>query len=175
MSIITCASVPADYQEVKRTKLANTRIGGGGGMVFYTVGYARRDITGFISELEERSIDLLVDVREYPLSRKKGFSKTSLSESLKRSGIEYVHFRELGSSRELRKKYVDDGDYGYFKEHFKASFDDRRDTLQLLLAQTATKTICLMCCEANWNGCHRGILAEEIISLNGGGTAVEHL
>lgn len=144
-------------------------------MKFFTVGYAQKDIGQFIAELEENSIDVLVDVREYPLSRKKGFSKTALSECLQQYGIEYMHFKELGSPKELRKKYIGDGDYIYFKEHFKAMFEDRRDILQHLLGQTAMKTVCLMCFEADWSGCHRRILAEEFISLNGGAASVQHL
>ena len=144
-------------------------------MIFYTVGYAQKDITKFIAELEAHSIDVLVDVREYPLSRKKGFSKTALAEYLRQCGIEYWHFRELGSPKELRKKYAEDGDFDYFRKHFKEGFEVRRDILKLLLEQTATNTICLMCFEADWSGCHRGILAEELISLDGGVTSVQHL
>ena len=144
-------------------------------VTFYTVGYGGKDMGSFVSLLEANGIDVVVDVREYPMSRKKGFSKKALSFILDECGIEYWHFRELGSPKELRKKFYQDGDFDYFKEQFKARFPDRRDTLKDLLKQTATKNLCLMCFEADWEGCHRGLIAEEIISLNGGETSVVHL
>ena len=109
------------------------------------------------------------------MSRKKGFSKTALSGSLAANGIEYWHFRKLGSPKDLRKKYYIDGDFDDFKRQFKAGFETRREILELLLDQAEQKSICLMCVEADSSGCHRSILAEEIISLNGGKTSVVHL
>ena len=143
--------------------------------MIFTVGYSKKDLTGFISQLEEHSIDILVDVREYPLSRKKGFSKTSLSESLKNSDIEYRHFKELGSPKDLRHKYIEDGDFEYFKSNFKKSYIGRKDTLRLLTDLASNKTLCLMCCEADWSGCHRSILAEELVDLHNGEIVVRHL
>jgi uncharacterized protein (DUF488 family) len=144
-------------------------------ITFYTVGYAKKDIETFISELEMNDVDLLVDVRDYPHSRKKGFSKSSLSEALKQQGINYQHYPELGSPKELRKKFYEDGDFDEFRRNFQATFALRHDTLLDLLGLAATRNICLMCFEADWQGCHRSILAEEIVSLDGKETNVVHL
>lgn len=144
-------------------------------ITFFTVGYARKDLDAFISELERNCIDVLVDVREYPLSRKKGFSKTPLAKALRGKGIEYWHFRELGSPKYLRKKYFEDGDFEYFEKYFRAGFNGRKDTLQMLLGYTAQKNLCLMCVEEDFDQCHRRILADEIIFLDGEETRVVHL
>ena len=88
--------------------------------MLYTVGYEKKSVEEFVDCLKSYDIDTLVDVREIPLSRKKGFSKTLLSEFLEKSGIEYVHIKELGSPKELRNKLYADGDYQYFfKEYSK--------------------------------------------------------
>ena len=45
----------------------------------------------------------MIDVRKNPISRKKGFSKTKLSEQLKEHGIKYFHLPNLGIESSLRK------------------------------------------------------------------------
>ena len=121
-----------------------------------------------ISDLEENGVDLLADVREYPSSRKKGFSKKALKIRLETRGIEYMHLPELGSSGELRKKYHEDGDFSYLEQKFKAGFPARKSTLQELLSVAPERTLCLMCYEADPLRCHRSILADELVDLSGG-------
>jgi len=48
----------------------------------YTIGYQSKSIDDLISQLKSHDISTLVDVREIPISRKKGFSKTVFSEYL---------------------------------------------------------------------------------------------
>jgi uncharacterized protein (DUF488 family) len=50
----------------------------------FTVGYEGESLESFLSTLRSNYINYLIDVREVPLSRKKGFSKTALSETLTR-------------------------------------------------------------------------------------------
>ena len=47
-----------------------------------TIGYEGWDIEEFVDRLKQFHISRLIDVREIPLSRKPGFSKTSLRERL---------------------------------------------------------------------------------------------
>lgn len=42
-------------------------------MNLYTAGYEGLSINAFIARLKQAGIDKVLDVREYPLSRKKGF------------------------------------------------------------------------------------------------------
>ena len=56
----------------------------------FTVGYEGKSIDGFISELKLNKINVLVDVRLTPLSRKPGFAKRRLSEELLKNKIEYL-------------------------------------------------------------------------------------
>ena len=63
----------------------------------WTIGYAGRNAPEFVEVLTAAGVDLVVDVRALPLSRKKGFSKTSLRENLQAAGIEYLHLRSAGN------------------------------------------------------------------------------
>ena len=69
----------------------------------YTIGYEGRDIDEFVSLLKDNRITRLIDVREIPFSRKKGFSKSRLNERLQNENIDYVHIKALGSPSEIRE------------------------------------------------------------------------
>ncbi|MBA3393051.1 MAG: DUF488 domain-containing protein [Deltaproteobacteria bacterium] len=47
--------------------------------------------------LSAHRIDRVIDVRDLPLSRRRGFSKTPLATALTAHGIEYVHLRQAGN------------------------------------------------------------------------------
>ncbi len=71
----------------------------------YTVGYEGLSLPHFLDRLAQANVSRLIDVRELPLSRRPGFSKTKLSEALGDSGIEYVHMRLLGNPKPNRERY----------------------------------------------------------------------
>ncbi len=80
----------------------------------YTIGYTGFGISEFVDTLLEHEIECLIDIREIPLSRKKGFSKTALTENLESVGIKYSHFRSLGSPRIDRHELRETGDFSQF-------------------------------------------------------------
>ena len=47
--------------------------------LIFTIGYEKSTIDEFVDRLADAEIEVLVDVRELPLSRKKGFSKNGLN------------------------------------------------------------------------------------------------
>ena len=51
-------------------------------MEIYTIGYEGLNQKEFLAWLQHYKINVIADVRQLPLSRKKGFSKNSLNESL---------------------------------------------------------------------------------------------
>src|SRR4051794_12371085 len=55
-------------------------------LTLFTVGYQGLDVGSFLSLLAESAIETVVDVRELPLSHKRGFSKKGLAEALTLSG-----------------------------------------------------------------------------------------
>jgi len=69
------------------------------GVSLTTIGYEGVSVEAFIGTLARARVTLLLDVRELPSSRRKGFSKTPLSEALREVGIEYRHERALGTAQ----------------------------------------------------------------------------
>ncbi len=142
----------------------------------YTVGYEEKSIDEFIQSLRKHHIKVLVDVREIPASRKKGFSKTKLNERLESVGIRYLHVKELGSPRELRKRLYSDKDYSYFFKEYKKHLENNIDILERLYNETiSNESSCLMCMERFPAQCHRKVVAERIKEINGNGLQVNHI
>jgi uncharacterized protein (DUF488 family) len=133
-----------------------------------TIGYTGYSLPGFIQALRDRRVECLMDVREIPLSRKRGFSKTAFREALTGEGIAYRHYRGLGSPRDLRHRLRLTGDFEQFfegvREHL-AQPDSRRD-LEELVRIARQQRSCLMCCCSDWHFCHRKCLIESIESMS---------
>ena len=87
-------------------------------MTIYTIGYEGLDIARFLSLLQAHDIEAVVDIRELPLSRKPGFSKKTLSDTLSLSGLDYVHIPDLGCPKPIRNRYRADGNWKRYQEGF---------------------------------------------------------
>ena len=135
---------------------------------FYTIGYEGSTIEDFISTLKKVGVTVLVDVREMPLSRKKGFSKTSLSEILAANHIDYVHLRGLGDPKPGREA-ARSGDYTTFERIFNKHMttDVAQRDLQEAINILSCETACLMCFERDCKHCHRHIVGNQIIEQTG--------
>ena len=70
--------------------------------LLHTIGYEGSTIEDVLATLKATEIDCVLDVREFPISRKAGFSKSALSNKLEARGISYVHFKGLGDPKEGR-------------------------------------------------------------------------
>lgn len=128
-----------------------------------TIGYEKAHLEHFVGTLQEAGIDVLVDIRDRAQSRRKGFSKTALSNRLSEAGIEYLHFRNLGDPKEGREA-ARSGDYARFRKIFgkvMASSDAQAD-LEKLAELAKQKVICLLCYERDHKQCHRKIVADEL-------------
>lgn len=130
-----------------------------------TIGYEGSKIEEFVDALISSDVKILIDVRELPLSRKKGFSKKSLKSAVEKAGIRYEHFRGLGDPKPGRMA-ARSGDYNKFRKIFKDHLDSE-------VGQTAVNEVvplvekggaCLLCFERCHKSCHRLMVAEEIIT-----------
>src|SRR5665648_290504 len=72
-------------------------------MNLFTIGYEGRTADELPGSVAASGITTVVDVRDLPLSRKRGFSKTALASLLAGSGVGYVHERRLGNPTPLRR------------------------------------------------------------------------
>lgn len=129
----------------------------------FTIGYEGLDLSQFIKYLTGNGVEVLVDVRELAFSRKKGFSKTALSEGLAAAGIEYVHLRALGSPRNVRKKLYADHDYDSFFAAYGEHLDEQDEAVAELAGLVEEHgRVCVMCFEHDHKTCHRSHLADSM-------------
>lgn len=139
----------------------------------FTIGYEGLDFSSFVRQLSRHKVEVLVDVRELALSRKKGFSKTALGEGLQKRGIEYIHFPKLGSPRTIRKKLHKDGNYESFFRSYGKHLARQRDAFRELLDLTQQyRRVCFMCFEEEPKRCHRTPLADHVAEKFPGNLAV---
>lgn len=140
----------------------------------YTIGYEGMKIEDFIKKLKNANIQQLIDVREIPLSRKNGFSKTILREELKKVGIAYKHYPELGSPKKIRHQLHTDWNYkAFFKEYKEIVKDEEvQQRIKDVEKDSKMRKTVLLCFERDYRTCHRSIIAEE---LQNQGWKVNHL
>ena len=68
----------------------------------WTIGYEQTTMEAFLAALSAAKVEVLADVRAIAASRRPGFSKTALAANLAGAGIEYRHFRALGTPADGR-------------------------------------------------------------------------
>jgi uncharacterized protein (DUF488 family) len=144
----------------------------------YTIGYEKLEQELFLQKLFNNNIELLIDIRKNPISRKRGFSKKQLSSLLNSIGIDYIHFPELGSPKEARDNLRSNGDFHKFYELFMEYLDqhpEAYEAIELIINLLEYKKCCILCYESKPEMCHRRILVSEIKKREDGKLEVVHL
>lgn len=131
-------------------------------MTVFTIGYEGLSIDVFMSLLADNGIETVVDVRELPLSRKPGFSKKSLSVVLNLSGLEYVHMANLGCPKQVRDRYREDKNWERYTAGFQDHLKTQNDAIAELSQLAQTSNCVLVCYEADYNFCHRSMVANAV-------------
>ncbi len=129
----------------------------------YTIGYEGTDLTAFLSTLRVAGIHTLIDVRDRPLSRKRGFSKSALGAALSAVGISYLHMPALGDPKPGREA-ARRGEYQLFKEIFgqRMASAPAQEALATLEELARQENVCLLCFERDPHHCHRHIIADHL-------------
>lgn len=142
-------------------------------MTIFTIGYEGLDIDVFLSLLVEHGIETLVDIRELPLSRKPGFSKKALANALNLSGLEYIHMVDLGCPKPVRDRYREDGNWKRYTEGFLKHLKTQDAAIAELSELAGSSNCALLCYEADFNFCHRSMVANAVRDCCG--AKVEHI
>ena len=131
-----------------------------------TIGYEGSAIGDFVATLKSAGVKTLIDVRELPLSRKKGFSKRALSEALEAANIRYRHVKQLGDPKPGRDA-ARSGDMDAFRRIFGAhmELDATKSALYEIVPLVLEGGACLMCFERCHRDCHRAIVGKHLESL----------
>ena len=123
-----------------------------------------------IDLLKRNGIELLVDVRTVPGSRRMPhFSKAALEVSIPAAGIAYLHMPELGGMRKPRPDspnggWRNDGFRGYADYMQQPEFWAALDRLRELARGRRTA---IMCAEAVPWRCHRSLIADALSVVGG--------
>jgi uncharacterized protein (DUF488 family) len=152
--------------------------------VIYAIGHSTRAIDDFIAILAAHSISLLVDIRTIPKSRHNPqFNEETLPRDLAKSGITYLHFRELGGLRKPRKDSIN---IGWENASFRGFADymqtrEFASAVRKFMRLAGRGRVAIMCAEGNPFRCHRRLVADaltvrkvRVLHISGKTSATEH-
>lgn len=134
----------------------------------YTIGYEGVTVEGLVRKLSDAGVEVLIDVRAVPLSRKPGFSKNRLAERLAVSGIEYVGLKGLGTPAEGRAA-ARKGRTGEMRQIFGAHLETpaAEEDMRRAIDIAKKRPACLLCFEHLPQTCHRLMVAEIMAAQSG--------
>lgn len=134
-------------------------------MTVYTIGYEGRTIMSFIEALSSNGIQRIIDIRETPISRKAGFSKSLLSHYLESVGIDYIHIKGLGSPKPIRDRLHQTNNYSEFFNAYRDYIGGHFEYIQEAWELAEDKKTCLMCFEKKPQECHRSVVADYMLQV----------
>jgi len=131
----------------------------------FTIGYEGANPDDLFGRLQRSGVRLLIDIRDVPISRKRGFSKAALANGLGSVGIDYLHLKGLGDPKPGRLA-ARQGRFADFRTIFGAHMvtGAAQQALERAILAASRKTACLLCFEHDHTNCHRSIVANSMIS-----------
>ncbi len=141
----------------------------------WTLGHSTRPIEEFIGLLKAHGIQLLVDVRTIPFSRRNPqFHQEALAQSLHEAGLQYRHMPALGGRRKSQPESVN---VGWRNQGFRGYADYMQtqefwDALEVLVDLGQQSPSAVMCAEAVPWRCHRSLIADALVIR---GWTVQHI
>ena len=139
----------------------------------FTLGYEGSTVESFLERVQAAGVRTVMDVRQLPLSRKKGFSKTAFRQEIERAGLGYVHLAAFGCPKPIRDAYKVDADWSAYTRDFSAHLRTKGEAVRELWESAQRDDACLVCFERDHTRCHRSIVADAAWKL--GGLSIEHL
>lgn len=131
----------------------------------FTIGHSTRKIEYFLDILKAHHIEIVVDVRTIPKSRRNPqYNKEELKETLKKAHIRYRHLPKLGGLRHATKESVNIGwhnlSFRGFADYMQTeAFWQGLESLEEIAK--AHRTV-IMCAEAVPWRCHRSLIADAL-------------
>ena len=125
-----------------------------------SLGYERRSVDELLEILYMHKVTKLLDVREVPISRKKGFSKKSLTLSLMQVGIKYKHIKAAGNPH--RKE----NDLGHGMQLYSSYLHKNPEVIEQVLDEISDSGVAVFCYERSHLDCHRSVLLDSLVKTN---------
>jgi uncharacterized protein (DUF488 family) len=129
----------------------------------YTIGYEQATQAAVIDALKGAGVEVLADIRYLPLSRRPGFSKSSLKAAVEEAGIEYRHFKQLGTPAHGRSA-ARRGDHAELSRIYAGQLELPEAMAQMgeLRETAAGQRVALLCYERDASECHRALLYDAL-------------
>ena len=126
----------------------------------YSVGYEGLTVAGLVERLQQSRIEELVDVRASPYSRRPGFSKKKLGESLEAAGIAYRHEPLLGNA------FRDEEDFDAAMDLMRSylATGEPAEAVVRLVSLADGRRIAVLCLENDQRRCHRQVVLEAAVA-----------
>ena len=140
-----------------------------GGTVF-TIGHSTRTIGELIGLLRENGVDLVVDVRRFPGSRRHPqFGSEALAAALAAEGIGYRHEVALGGRRAADASAGPSPNGAWRVAAFRAYADYMatppfREALRRLMEDARARRPAIICAEAVPWRCHRRLVTDALLA-----------
>jgi uncharacterized protein (DUF488 family) len=150
----------------------------------FSVGHSTHGPERFLELLAERDVELLVDVRRHPGSRRVPWTNAErIPEIMAGAGIDYLHLEGLGGRRRPVPRSPNGGwrvaQFQGYADHIAS--EEFRQGLGEVEAEATARRAVLMCAEAQWWRCHRRLIADlltvrgwRVCHLDGRGGLEEH-
>lgn len=129
-----------------------------------TIGYEGLTLERYLNRLLRAGITILCDVRKNPISRKYGFSKSTLSRGCEGVGIRYEQLRELGIESTMRRSLETQADYdALFAEYARSTLPKQEAALARIRHWIEQgERVALTCYEMLPEQCHRSQVADAV-------------
>jgi len=151
----------------------------------YTIGHSTRPLDELIAALQAHSIQTLVDIRAFPMSRRlPHFNREALEKSLPAAGIAYVWMKALGGHR---KKNRDDSPNIALRSPAFRNYADYMLTPEFeraaseLIELAGHSRTAYMCAERVFFRCHRMLVSDwlvahghQVLHIDAAGPAMPH-
>lgn len=144
----------------------------------YTIGHSSRTFDELHALLDRHGIELLVDVRRFPGSRRQPwFGQDELHDALLERGVGYRHLRELGGRRAGEAGAPDEWGGAWRNASFRAYAEHAqsatfRHGIESLLDLADDARTAIMCSEAVPWRCHRWLVSDVLVAR---GVEVAHV
>jgi uncharacterized protein (DUF488 family) len=134
-------------------------------MKIWTVGHSTRSGEEFNEILLAHKIEVLLDVRTFPSSRRyPQFNRATLDSALALQKIRYKHEPRLGGRRtpnpDSHNTAWRNAQFRGYADHMET--EDFKNGVRELLELSSEKRVAVMCAEAVWWRCHRSLIADYL-------------
>ena len=142
-----------------------------------TIGYEGHSLERYLNTIIRAGTTILCDVRRNPISRKYGFSKTTLSRACEGVGIRYEHIPELGIASDNRRELDSQESYDALFEVYERDYlPGQVEAIRRIQHWISDgECVALTCYEHLSHQCHRHCVSDALAELSGGALKPQHL